>query len=153
MTKLLVCSDTLLIKRKEICNFVCTGLDHFIENGNRFLMTSRKPLQHLYDVKFPGKTYLPAVKLIKKDCFRYTDVSCLNGLFLYDAKDNLLNFDSLDHNAVQKLLELAKKLNDVEASIVTPEGDKASSTSLKLWDMLIEKSSRKTQTLYFLSST
>lgn len=122
MTKLLISSDTLLLKRKDICNFVCNGLDHFIENGNRFLLMSRKPLQHLFDIKLPGGMYLPTVNLINNERFRYTDVSCLNGLFLYDSNNNLLNYIRIESESILRLHNYVRNKGCVESFIVTPDG-------------------------------
>lgn len=90
MTKLIVCSDEVLKSNRVGLRCNCMLLRHFIEKKNRFLLTTRRPIQEVRDE-------------YKKLGIQYTDLSCSSGLLLYNGENILTRSTSVSQGVVRAL--------------------------------------------------
>lgn len=89
MTKLIVCSDTVLTNSWKL-KYNCKLLRHFIDENNRFLLTTKRSIREVRDE-------------YEKLGIQYTDLSCSNGLLLYNGNNILARSTSVNHEVVSAL--------------------------------------------------
>jgi len=123
MAKLLVCSDKIIIKNCEIRKSIRGAYDNFVLAGNRFLLTSKNPLGHLFMVRMPGFTFQTSQAFTKEGNINYTDVSCLDGLFLYGSDNSLINYNELNVEDAKAIIRYVRKKGNTDAYFITPEGN------------------------------
>ena len=108
---LIVCSDQLLLENHGRINNICNELTEHIRRGNRFLLTTRKCHSDLFEWDFRG--FIPCPSILDRKNFKYTEVSCEDGLFLYDADGKVINCNSLSQEAVKTLRTVGDKDDNV----------------------------------------
>ena len=113
MTKLLICDDRTLKSRKGPVVANIELIKEFIGQGNRFLLTTNDSLYGFLDDDYDDGwiAFIQPSNLLRIFDVRYTEISCLNGIYLYNERGRLINSYPLSNELRQKLKEVPQKKN------------------------------------------
>ena len=125
MSKLIVCRDTLLLKDKGQLYDNMDTIIEYISQGNRLLLSSSNPFSFSFFntnhiIKVSKRKF---VSLPKSTYF--TDLSCLNGMFLYTNYGELVNKMQINPKAVEIFKKIYNNKND-KITYETPFNDEES---------------------------
>ena len=113
MTKLLICDDKTLKSRKGPVVANIELIKEFIGQGNRFLLTTNQSLYGFLDDEYDDGwiSFIQPSNLLRIFDVQYTEVSCLNGIYLYNERGRLINSYPLSHGLRERLKGVPPKKN------------------------------------------
>ena len=131
MSKLIVCSDRLLLRNSRQLSYNSNLIREYIEKGNRFVLTTGKPFLFLYDDMDDGIPFIDSPYPLRKGRPDYTDLICLGGVYLYDGSDRMVHSHSINPEVVEYFENVSENNGNVEVRFETPfEGYRGKSNNV-----------------------
>ena len=111
--KLLICDDKTLKSRRGSISANIALIKQYIAEGNRFLLTTKRSQYGLLDDELDDGwiAFVQPINPLRHFEVEYTDLSCLNGLYLYNGNGKLVHSYPLSHDFRERLQAIPKKKN------------------------------------------